>query len=104
MNRARLRLTQVAVSDIQEQADWYEECSGRALARRWENEVTAILFRIRKNPLSGAKCSFNANELQGIRRMAIADFPKHLVFYRADKKEIMILRIVHGTRDLETLL
>jgi toxin ParE1/3/4 len=104
MNRVELRLTDVAVSDIQEQADWYEKRSGHALARRWENEVTAALIRIEKNPRSGAKCSFSADELQGIRRMPITGFPRHLIFYRAEEKEIRILRVVHGARDLESLL
>ncbi len=87
MNRVELRLTDVAVSDIQEQADWYEQRSGHALARRWENEVTAALVRIEKNPRSGAKCGFSADELQGIRRMPIAGFPKHLIFYRVERKK-----------------
>jgi toxin ParE1/3/4 len=104
MSRAELRLTDVAVSDIQEQADWYEQCSGDDLAKRWENEVTAALIRIEKNPRSGAKCGFSANELQNIRRMPIAGFPRHLIFYRVEKGEIRILRVVHGARDLESLL
>jgi plasmid stabilization system protein ParE len=104
MNRVELRLTDVAVNDIQEQADWYNQRSGHALARRWENEVTAALIRIERNPRSGAKCGFSADELQGIRRMPIAGFPRHLIFYRVEKEEIRILRVVHGARDLESLL
>jgi len=104
MNRAELRLTGVAVSDIQEQADWYEQRSDRALAKRWENQVTAALIRIQKNPRSGPKCGFSADELRGVRRMFIGGFPRHLIFYRVEEKEIRILRVVHGTRDLESLL
>ncbi len=104
MNRVELRLTDVAVSDIQEQADWYEQRSGHTLARRWEYQVTAALIRIEKNPRSGAKCGFSAGELQGVRRMPIAGFPKHLIFYREQEEEIRILRVVHGARDLESLL
>jgi toxin ParE1/3/4 len=103
MNRAKFRLTEVAVSDIQEQADWYEERSDHALAARWEKEVTASFIRIKKNPHSGARCAFNAYELQGIRRMPIGGFPRHLIFYRAGKVEVRILRVVHGARDLESL-
>jgi plasmid stabilization system protein ParE len=106
MNRAEFRLTDVAVSDIQEQADWYAQRSDRALARRWENRVTAALIRIEKNPLSGAKCGFRAAELQDVRRMSIAGFPRHLIFYRTaeEEDEIKILRVIHGARDLESLL
>lgn len=42
MNRVELRLSDVAVIDIQEQAEWYELRSGYALARRWENEVPLL--------------------------------------------------------------
>jgi|SRR5580693_359916 toxin ParE1/3/4 len=104
MNRAGLRLTDAAASDIQEQAGWYEQRADRALARRWENGVTVALTRIERNPRSGAKCAFRPDELQGIRRMSIAGFPRHLIFYRAEKKEIRILRIIHGARDIESLL
>ncbi|HWW15869.1 MAG TPA: hypothetical protein VN310_14505 [Candidatus Dormibacteraeota bacterium] len=38
-----------------------------------------------------------------MRRMPIAGFPRHLIFYRAEEKEIRILRVVHGARDLESL-
>jgi toxin ParE1/3/4 len=104
MNPVELRLTDVAVSDIQEQADWYEQRSSYALARRWEHAVTAALIRIEKNPRSGARCGFRTAELQGILRMPIAGFPRHLIFYRVEKEEIRILRVVHGARDLESLL
>jgi toxin ParE1/3/4 len=104
MRRIELRLTDAAVSDIQEQADWYEQCSDNALARQWENQVTAALVRIEKHPRSGAKCGFSATELQGVRRSPISGFPKHLIFYRLEEEEIRILRVVHGARDLEGLL
>jgi plasmid stabilization system protein ParE len=81
-----------------------EQRSDYALATRWEDGVTAALIRIEKNLSSGAKCGFSAVELQGIRRMPITGFPRHLIFYRAEKKEIRILRVVHGARDLESLL
>jgi len=104
MNRTKLRLTEVAVSDIREQADWYEQRSGHALARRWENNVTAALIRIEKNPRLGAKCGFRADELQGVRRMSIGGFPRHLIFYDDGKGKALILRVIHGARDLESLL
>lgn len=103
MNRTKLCLSDVATNDILEQADWYRQHSGQALANRWESAVTAALLRIVENPNSGSLCRFSADELQGIRRMPIARFPKHLVFYRAESGEILILRVIHGARDLESL-
>jgi toxin ParE1/3/4 len=96
-------VTDAAVNDILEQAAWYEEQSGLRLARRWEQAVTSVLLRIAKAPAAGAPCTFKAPELTGVRRVPIPRFPKHLVFYRFLRQELIILRIVHGARDLESL-
>ncbi len=103
MNRAKLRLSDVAVSDVLEQADWYQQRSGPALAKRWESAVTSALIRIVENPQSGAVCSFHAGELREIRRIPILRFPKHLIFYQVEGAEILILRVIYGARDLESL-
>ena len=103
MNRATLRLSDAAVGDILEQAEWYHQQSGHMLAKRWESAVTAALLRIVKNPLSGPPCIFTAADFQGIRRMRVARFPKHLIFYQSEGGEVLILRVIHGARDLESL-
>ena len=103
MNRARIRLSDVAVNDILEQADWYKQQSGQSLAKRWESAVTAALLRMVENPRSGSSCRFKENELQAIRRMPIGRFPRHLIFYRFEGAEIVILRVVHGARDLSLI-
>ena len=104
MKRLKVRLTDDALNDIVEQADWYEQQSGRTLARRWENAVTRAIFGVLKNPHSGALCNFSVEGLTSVRRMPISKFPKHLIFYRFEHQHILILRVVHGARDLESLL
>lgn len=103
MKPTRVHFTDAAVNDILEQADWYEQRLGEGLASRWESAVTWAVRRIARNPHSGALCSFRALELQSIRRMPIAKFPKHLIFYQIGGGGIVILRVVHGSRDLESL-
>jgi len=99
----QISLTDVAVSDILEQAAWYQEKSGTKLAQRWEQAVSSILLRVAKNPAAGAPCSFKAVELKGVRRMTVPRFSRHLMFYQVHDQEVVVLRIVHGARDLETL-
>jgi len=99
----KIVLTDAAINDILEQAAWYEEESGLKLARRWEKAVTSVLLRIAATPAAGAPCNFKAPELAGVRRVTVPRFPKHLVFYRLQKQEMIVLRIVHGARDLESL-
>jgi toxin ParE1/3/4 len=99
-----VRFSDAAVSDILEQADWYKKQSDSKLAQQWEIAVHAAVNRIIRNPLTGAPCSFKSSELRGVRRMQIERFSRHLIFYRIDEKEITVLRILHGARDLESIL
>ena len=103
MKRLKVRLSDASINDILEQADWYEQRSSLTLAKRWNNAVTAALLRIVASPHSGSPCTFHAIELQAVRRMPIAKFSKHLIFYRVEKDALLILRVIHGARDLESL-
>jgi len=59
----RIVLSDAAVSDMLEQADWYESQADHRLAERWEKAVTATLLRIVKAPRSGPLCRFKTDEL-----------------------------------------
>jgi len=100
---AKLQLSDLAVSDILEQATWYEARSDEKLATRWERAVTSTLLKVCRAPNAGSPCHFRASELQGTRRVSIAGFPKHLVFYRLEGRVVFVLRVIHGARDLESL-
>jgi len=104
VRKFRLVLGDEAAADIIEQADWYAIQSGKALATRWEGAVTSAIMRVLHRPNSGTPCHFQAAELHDLRRTAIPGFPRHLLFYRFDREEILIVRVVHGARDLEPLL
>lgn len=104
MKTHRLVLSDAAAADIVEQADWYSAQSGKQLAARWEDAVTSAIMRVLHRPNAGTPCQFHASELHDLRRAAIPGFPKHLLFYRIDRDEVLIVRVVHGARDLEPLL
>src|SRR5258708_2507834 len=93
-------LSEAAAVDIIEQADWYEEKSDWKLAGRWSKAVTSAVLRVLRNPRSGAMCRFAPTELRGIRRIPISGFPKHLIFYSLEDNDVLILRVLHGSRDL----
>ena len=104
MKRPRIVLSDAAGADILEQSDWYQEQSGDKLAKRWESAVTSAALRVVKTPGAGALCKFKSAELRGVRRISLAGFPKHLLFYEFKEKKILVLRVLHGARDLESLL
>jgi toxin ParE1/3/4 len=103
LKKVRLALSDLAVADILEQADWYIAKSGKPLAKRWDKAVTATVLRSLRNPAIGKICSFKAPELRNVRSLPVGGFPKHLLFYQARGSKLVVLRVVHGARDLETL-
>jgi hypothetical protein len=74
----------------------------RERTRPWctRKAVTSALVRIVSNPAAGTRCSFQSIDLRDVRRTTIAEFPKHLLFYRLREAHVFILRVVHGARDL----
>jgi plasmid stabilization system protein ParE len=104
VKKYRLVLSDAAVADVVEQAEWYVAQSGQPLANRWEKAVTSAILRVLSRPTAGAHCAFESPELHDVRRTTISGFPKHLLFYRFDAEEVFVLRIAHGARDLERLL
>jgi toxin ParE1/3/4 len=99
----KITLSETAATDILEQADWYEAQSDQKLAQRWEKAVTSTLLRMVRVPNAGSPCSLKAVKLRGTRRVAVTGFPRHLVFHQSHGDEIVVLRVVHGARDLESL-
>ena len=103
MKKPRLVFSDAATADILEQAHWYSRQSGKTLAKRWENAVTSAVLRVVNAPAAGRLCAFRPRELRDVRRTTVAGFPKHLLFYQSREEEVVILRVVHGARDLERL-
>jgi toxin ParE1/3/4 len=53
---------------------------------------------IAKNPDIGSQRSFR--KLVGIRSRAVAGFKNYLVFYQTRNEAVVIVRVLHGMRDL----
>jgi len=47
---------------------------------------------------------FGRPELEGLRCFRIRGFENHFVFYRPHESGIEVVRVLHGARDLESIL
>jgi plasmid stabilization system protein ParE len=101
-----LRVTEAAARSIVEQADYYQQVSGDALSERWTSAIDKAARSLCKLPARGAACRFQAIELSGLRWIPIPGFPRHMLFYRyePEAKVLLIVQVLHGARDLETML
>jgi plasmid stabilization system protein ParE len=101
-----LRVSEAAALSIVEQADYYQQAENLALALKWETAVDQTVNSLLNSPERGAPCRFRSSSLFGLRWIFIPGFPKHMVFYRYLSREeaILIVQVLHGARNLETLL
>jgi plasmid stabilization system protein ParE len=101
-----LRISEAAALSIVEQADYYQQAADLALALRWEAAVDEAVHSLLKWPERGAPCRFRAPALAGLRWLFVPGFPKHMVFYRylPQEQAIRIVQVLHGARNLETIL
>ena len=60
--------------------------------------------QLRKMPQIGKQSYFSNNRLQNIRQFAIKDFRKYLIFYQTTATGIEIIRVLHGSREIEDIL
>ena len=95
-----------AAHEITEQAAYYRERANVALAERWRTAVRNSIRPLRHFPESGSFFETQMPALTGMRRLRIEGFPNHLIFYEFDApaNTVWIVSVLHGARDLETLL
>ncbi len=101
-----LRISEAAALSVIEQADYYRQAADTYLAERWEEAVYRAVNSLLNWPERGASCRFRDPALTGLRWIFVPGFPKHMVFYRYLPREqaIQIVQVLHGARNLETLL
>jgi toxin ParE1/3/4 len=101
---ARVLKREAARRDLIAQWVWYAENASIEVADRFLRAADATLDLLSTQPESGASVLVRKPELQGIRRFPISDgFEKMLLFYFPLQDGVDLVRVVHGSRDLERL-
>jgi toxin ParE1/3/4 len=77
--------------------------SGEDQAERFLTSAEETFKQLAEHPRIGRACSFGG-ELAGCRRWPVRGFNNFLIFYRAFADRVEIVRVLHGARDIETLL
>ena len=66
--------------------------------------VEATLQKIAEFPEMGSLCRVMNPKLNGLRRISVRGFKKHQVFYRNEGATIRVVRVLHGSRDIRSIL
>lgn len=93
----------VAEQDLGEAYRYIASGSPEA-AERFFEAVHASVEVLRRAPELGRARQFRASEAAGVRSWAVAGFPSYLVLYRVSDDRLEIVRLLHGARDLPSLV
>lgn len=94
--------TPQAVVDVIELAEYIARDSKLACLRFIE-ATEATFAQLARHPGLGTIGEFDSPDLVGVRRWRIQGFRRYLVFYRETPESIEIVRVIHGSRDIESL-
>lgn len=64
----------------------------------------ATFKQLGQMPQLGKQCQFSSSRLQNIRQFPVKRFRKYMIFYQTTTAGIEILRVLHGSRDIELIL
>ncbi len=100
---SRLEIRRQAERDVDEQLVYLAKQSHHA-ATRFLEAVEATFQLLVESPDRGFLWDSDKNLDRRIHVWPVRGFPKMLVFYRPIEQGIEIIRVLHGARDISTLL
>jgi toxin ParE1/3/4 len=103
MAQRKLVRRPAAQRDLAEAVRYLRKESGAAVSHRFLDEVNATFTRLRSFPNLGTPWPTTRRELVGLRRRLIPHFP-YSVFYLSSDEVIELVRVLHNSRDIPTLL
>jgi toxin ParE1/3/4 len=102
---ARILKREAAQRDFVALWVWYAENADGETADRFLLAAESTLATLAGQPEAGLRTLFIRPDLQGMRRFPVSDgFEKILLFDFPLQDGVDLVRVVHGSRDLERLL
>lgn len=92
---AELRISRRAASDLGDIADYTIAEFSIEQARKYRNQLQSCFDSLLNNPHLGRSADDIAPQLRRIRQQA------HVIFYVATTNEVLIVRVLHHSMDVE---
>ena len=98
----RIVFTSLARTDVVETTYYLAERSADASAK-FHDCVRHSTRRLSEMPELGTVTPWEDRRSKSIRIWPVKDFPNHLIFYQIEADELVVLRVLHGSTNYETL-
>lgn len=93
-----------ADADLDHQADYLAREASIDTALRFYDAAKTTFEKIVENPGIGQRRDSLNPRLTGLRIWRVEGFEKHLIFYRPGDDGVEIIRVLHGARDIDSVL
>jgi toxin ParE1/3/4 len=90
--------------DILSIADYLEEHGSPETAQRFLGATQSTFETLANMPKLGSLCEFRKSALRRIRRWPVKGFENWMIFYQPRRNGVEIVHVIHGARDIESLL
>lgn len=92
-----------ASQDIDEQFEYLAK-EDVDIALRFFDAVRQTLAQLARLPGMGKPYHLDDPRLEGLRKWPVKGFDKHLIFYLTGENEILVVRVLHASRDIPEVL
>ena len=99
----RIIKSDLALNDLEDQAEYLRQHSPRT-ALRFLDAAEDTLRQLATMPGIGERYVTDNPSYQDLRCFPIPKFPSHIVYYKALEDGIVVIRILHGARDVNRIL
>ena len=100
----RFTVRPLAWREINTQIDYLEEQAGLETAERFLDQLIISFEDLSRMPRMGVLCGFRKQATRRLRRWPVKGFENWLIFYQARRDGVEIVHVMHGARDIESLL
>ncbi len=100
----KLTIRNKATQDLRQQANYILNNGNVGAAEHFLELAEATFSQILIVPRIGKSVDFVSVRMGEVRQWRMKIFQDYLVFYRVQEEQIEILRVLHGSRDLEGIL
>lgn len=102
--KARVTIRPQADRDLVEQAQYLLAKAGMATALRFYDAAEETFSLLASHPEMGRAHRWKNSRLSSLRMCLLSGFPNYLVFYRPTRRGIEVVRVLHGARDVDSLI
>lgn len=99
----RIIVTEEAAEDAIAIADYLAERSSMNTSDKFLNATTQAYRNLAAMPGMGAFRDYGP-AFPGLRVWPVPKFPKYLILYQASEIELTVVRVFHGSQDIERIL